>query len=103
MFNIRPIAIPESFHKGTLPQKQSFIATSSDSVIMSAFKFCEDGSGDLIMRFIEARGESVNAEISCKLFNADIKAEFGANETKTFRIAKDGSVRETNFLEGIVG
>ena len=70
---------------------------------MSAFKFCEDGSGDLIMRFTEAHGESVNAEISCKLFNADIKAEFGANETKTFRIANDGSVRETNFLEGIVG
>lgn len=103
MFNIRPVAIPESFHKGTLPQKQGFIATSSDSVIMSAFKFCEDGSGDLIMRFTEAHGESVNAEISCKLFNAEIKAEFGANETKTFRIAKGGSVRETNFLEGIVG
>lgn len=102
MFNIRPVAIPESFHKGTLPQRQGFFTTDTDSILLSAYKFCEDGSGDLIIRLTETRGEAVHAEISCKLFRADFKTRFGANEIKTFRIAKDGSVRETDFLEGIV-
>lgn len=102
MFNIRPIAVPESFHKGTLPQKQGFVSVDCDNVIMSAFKFCEDGSGDLVIRFTETRGTDTHATIDSKLFNAHIKADFGHNEIKTFRIAKDGSVRETSFLEGIV-
>ena len=102
MFNIRPVAIPESFHKGTLPQKKSFVSSSTDSVIMTAFKFCEDGSGDLVMRFVETRGEAVKAEITCELFGADIKADFGKNEIKTFRVFQNGTVKETNFLEGIV-
>lgn len=100
-FNVRPVAVPESFHKGTLPQKQGFISVSADNVIMSAFKFCEDGSGDLILRFTETKGDPTTATVECDIFNAKISAAFGANEIKTFRIAKDGSVKETNFLEGI--
>ena len=64
--------------------------------------FCEDGSGDCIMRFYETRGEDTKAHIVCESFNADFEAEFGHNEIKTFRISKDGNVKETNFLEGIV-
>lgn len=102
MFNVRPTAVPESFHKGTLPLKDGFIKVSADNIIMSAFKYCEDGSGDLIMRFTEMRGEKTDAVIECAIFGASINARFGANEIKTFRAASDGSVRETNFLEGIV-
>lgn len=101
MFNIRPMAIPESFHKGTLPQKKGFLSTSTDGIIMSAYKLCEDNSGDLIVRFTETHGEKTHAKIESPLFNALIEADFGANEIKTFRISSDGSVRETNFLEGI--
>ena len=43
-----------------------------------------------------------NSFIACESFNADFEAEFGHNEIKTFRISKDGNVKETNFLEGIV-
>lgn len=101
-FNIRPMAVPESFHKGTLPQRKSYLSVDKDNIIMTAFKFCEDGSGDCIMRFYETRGEDTKAHIICESFNADFEAEFGHNEIKTFRISKDGNVKETNFLEGIV-
>lgn len=101
-FNIRLMAVPESFHKGTLPQRKSYLSVDKDNIIMTAFKFCEDGSGDCIMRFYETRGEDSKAHIVCESFNADFEAEFGHNEIKTFRVSKDGNVKETNFLEGIV-
>ena len=101
-FNIRLTAVPESFHKGTLPQRKSYLSVDKDNIIMTAFKFCEDGSGDCIVRFYETRGEDTKAHIICESFNADFEAEFGHNEIKTFRISKDGNVKETNFLEGIV-
>ena len=101
-FNIRLMAVPESFHKGTLPQRKSYLSVDKDNIIMTAFKFCEDGSGDCIMRFYETRGEDTKAHIVCESFNVDFEAEFGHNEIKTFRISKDGNVKETNFLEGIV-
>lgn len=101
-FNIRPMAVPESFHKGTLPQRKSYLSVDKDNIIMTAFKFCEDGGGDCIMRFYETRGEDTKAHIVCESFNADFEAEFGHNEIKTFRISKDSNVKETNFLEGIV-
>ena len=101
-FNIRLTAVPESFHKGTLPQRKSYLSVDKDNIIMTAFKFCEDGRGDCIMRFYETRGEDTKAHIICESFNADFEAEFGHNEIKTFRISKDGNVKETNFLEGIV-
>lgn len=101
-FNIRPMAVPESFHKGTLPQRKSYLSVDKDNIIMTAFKFCEDGSGDCIMRFYETRGEDTKAHIACESFNVDFEAEFGHNEIKTFRVSKDGNVKETNFLEGIV-
>ena len=101
-FNIRLMAVPESFHKGTLPQRKSYLSVDKDNIIMTAFKFCEDGGGDCIMRFYETRGEDTKAHIICESFNVDFEAEFGHNEIKTFRISKDGNVKETNFLEGIV-
>lgn len=102
-FNIRPMAVPESFHKGTLPQRKSYLSVDKDNIIMTAFKFCEDGSGDCIMRFYETRGEDTRAHIVCEMLNADFKVDFGHNEIKTLRISKDGEVRETDFLEDVVG
>ena len=102
-FNIRPMAVPESFHKGTLPQRKSYLSVDKDNIIMTALKFCEDGSGDCIMRFYETRGEDTRAHIVCEMLNADFNVDFGHNEIKTLRISKDGEVRETDFLEDVVG
>ena len=103
MFNIRPAAVPESFHKGVLSQRKGFLSVDRDNIIMTALKFCEDGSGDCIARFYETRGEDTRAHIVCEMLNADFNVDFGHNEIKTLRISKDGEVRETDFLEDVVG
>lgn len=103
MFNIRPAAVPESFHKGVLPQRKGFLSVDRDNIIMTALKFCEDGSGDCVARFYETRGEDTRAHIVCEMLNADFNVDFGHNEIKTLRISKDGEVRETDFLEDVVG
>ena len=103
MFNIRPAAVPESFHKGVLPQRKGFLSVDRDNIIMTALKFCEDGSGDCVARFYETRGEDTRAHIVCEMLNADFNVDFGHNEIKTLRISKNGEVRETDFLEDVVG
>lgn len=103
MFNIRPAAVPESFHKGVLPQRKGFLSVDRDNIIMTALKFCEDGSGDCIVRFYETRSEDTRAHIVCEMLNADFNVDFGHNEIKTLRISKNGEVRETDFLEDVVG
>lgn len=103
MFNIRPAAVPESFHKGVLPQRKGFLSVDRDNIIMTALKFCEDGSGDCVARFYETRGEDTRAHIVCEMLNADFNIDFGHNEIKTLRISKNGEVRETDFLEDVVG
>lgn len=103
MFNIRPATVPESFHKGVLPQRKGFLSVDRDNIIMTALKFCEDRSGDCIARFYETRGEDTRAHIVCEMLNADFNVDFGHNEIKTLRISKNGEVRETDFLEDVVG
>lgn len=103
IFNIRPAAVPESFHKGVLPQRKGFLSVDRDNIIMTALKFCEDRSGDCVARFYETRGEDTRAHIVCEMLNADFNVDFGHNEIKTLRISKNGEVRETDFLEDVVG
>ena len=103
IFNIRPAAVPESFHKGVLPQRKGFLSVDRDNIIMTALKFCEDRSGDCVARFYETRGEDMRAHIVCEMLNADFNVDFGHNEIKTLRISKNGEVRETDFLEDVVG
>ena len=101
-FNVRPAVVSESFHKGTEPQRKSLIAVSADNIVMTACKFCEDGSGDAVLRFYETSGRETRAHIVCDMLDAAFTADFGPFEVKTFRVDAEGRVTETNFLEGIV-
>ncbi|MBQ7639077.1 MAG: alpha-mannosidase [Clostridia bacterium] len=100
-FNIRPVSVPESFHKGSEPQEKSCISIDKENVALTALKTCEDGSGDLIIRLYETAGK--DTEVSISLFSGEISfsASFGHNEIKTFRITNNKDIRETNFLEGL--
>lgn len=103
IFNVRPVAVPVGYRKGTEPQRKSFISINRDNISLNAFKFCEDGSGDVILRLNETQGKKVRAAIVCNLLDAGFYADFNPMQIKTFRISRaDGSVIETNFLEGIV-
>lgn len=101
LFNIRPVTVSESYHKGNMPQRKGFIRVSQDNIIMTAFKLCEDGTGSVIARFYETAGIKTSVNIICDLLNIGFTAEFGNNEIKTFKIHPDGSIEETDFLEGI--
>ena len=85
-----------------MPLKKSFISISKPNIRLDAFKFCEDGSGDIIMRLRETNGIPVKTAIVCDLADAGFYADFRKYEIKNFRIDSEGYVTETNFLEGIV-
>ena len=102
LINSKPVAIPVGYHKGELPQNKSFVKVNKENVRLDAFKFCEDGSGDVVMRFCETDGRYVKAAIVCDIAEAGFYADFNPFEIKTFRINAEGYVAETDFLEGIV-
>ena len=97
-FNLRPLVIPESFHKGDLPQRQGFIDVDADNILLTALKTCEDGSGDTVLRLYETAGQATAVTVTCAGIPAPLKAAFGKYEIKTFRF--DGEKwRETDFIE----
>lgn len=102
MLNCKLVAVPVGYHKGSLPAKKSFISINKPNISLVAFKLCEDGSGDTIIRLCETEGKPVRAAIVCDIINAGFYSDFKKLETKTFRINSEGYVTETNFLEGIV-
>ena len=102
LLNNKPVAVPAGYHKGNMPQRKSYISVDRQNVRLCALKFCEDGSGDIIIRLRETSGKPVKAAIVCDSCNAAFYADFGKFEIKTFRIDKDGFVNETDFLEGII-
>ena len=85
-----------------MPLKKSFISINKPNIRLEAFKFCEDGSGDVVMRLCETDGKPVKAAIVCDVAEAGFYADFRKLEVKTFRINSEGYVTETNYLEGIV-
>lgn len=100
-FNNRLVSVPVGYHKGKMPQKHSFISISKPNVSLMSFKFCEDGSGDAVIRLRETEGKAVKVAIVCDILDAGFWSDFNKFEIKTFRINKEGYVKETNFLEGI--
>ena len=101
VFNSRLVAIPAGYHKGSLPREKSFISINKPNIRLEAFKFCEDGSGDIVMRLCETDGKPVKVAVVCDIAEAGFYADFRKFEVKTFRINSEGYVTETNYLEGI--
>jgi alpha-mannosidase len=102
IFNIRPTVVLESFHKGNLPQKQGVINIDKDNVCVTALKYAEDNSGDLILRMYETKGKNITrVAVVSDIFDFGFYTDIHAHEYKTFRIGKDSRVLDTNFLEGL--
>ena len=103
LFNNNVVAVPESYHKGPLEPTDSFMYTDCDNVEITALKRCEDGSGDLIIRLYETKGiDSTKGMLMSKLFDNGFWFDIKKHEVKTFRVRRDLTVLETDFLEGIV-
>ena len=97
-----PEAVQTGYHPGSLPGCGEGVRLSAGNVLVSALKYCEDGSGDVILRLWETAGKA-NTLVTCMsdLFDFGFRFEIGACEVKTFRVTPGGAVREYNFLEGI--
>ena len=97
-FNVRPVAVPESFHKGALPQRKSFLQVDADNVALTALKYAEDGSGDLIIRLAETGGRDARATVTFAPAGVSFTADFTKYKIRTFRCGKAG-VTPVNFIE----
>ncbi|QGH33655.1 alpha-mannosidase [Gracilibacillus salitolerans] len=99
-FNQSSIALIETYHKGDLPQINSFMDVDQSNIIVSAIKQAEDNE-DMIIRLYETNKITTKTTITLSKWNRKIEAEFGPCEIKTFRVPKDQDkeVIETNMLE----
>jgi alpha-mannosidase len=86
----------ETFHKGSLPLKKSFLKVEKENVQMTALKHAYKGEG-FVLRLFENFGAETETEISV----GEIKftAKFSPYEIKTFKITDCGKVQEVDFLE----
>jgi len=98
--NARPIALVETYHAGTLPQRDSYLVAEPENIVVSAVKRAEDGD-DMIVRCYETSGVATSATIRLPKWNREIATTFGPSQIKTFRIPIDAAqpVVETNMIE----
>lgn len=93
------IAVLETFHKGSLPLRDSYISIDQTGIIVTVLKQAEDG-GALVLRCCETLGKMTIASIDLMLAGVAWVATFGPYEIKTFRISQSSVIEETNLLEG---
>ncbi|MGI6019138.1 MAG: alpha-mannosidase [Marvinbryantia sp.] len=86
----------ETFHKGALPKRNSYISISADNIIMSALKkaYVEEGT---VLRFYESAG--LETECSIEFMGKRHVAMFRPHEIKTFLLDLCGCWKEVNLLE----
>ena len=98
--NVRPQAVIETYHEGSLPPKFQGIEICPDNIIATVFKRAEDGAG-FILRCYETAGRETSAEMEIPMLNRKWKASFARCEIKTFFIPDnpDDLVAEKNLIE----
>ncbi len=96
----KAIPIIETYHKGDLPQTNSFISLESDHAVISAVKKSEDGKS-LIVRMYETHKTEASGILKVPFLNREIALTFSPCEIKTVRIPynKKQSITEVNLLE----
>ena len=98
--NVEPMTVLETSHPGPLPPSASFVRCDAEDVVVAVVKRAEDGDA-LVIRAHESSGRAAKARIELPRWGVEFEAAFGPSELKTFRIEADGSVRETDLLEGL--
>jgi alpha-mannosidase len=98
--NQPPQVIVETYHKGNLPQTDSFITINQPNIILSALKKAEDND-DLIIRLYEASNQPTEAKIDFTKWAKTIELTFGPSEIKTLRFKKNVKepIIETDLIE----
>ena len=98
--NAAPMTVLETAHAGPMPPSASFLRCSAASVVVGVLKRAEAGEA-LVVRAHETAGTATDARIELPHWGIGWDAAFGQSEFKTWRVEPDGSVTETDLLEGL--
>ena len=98
--NVRPQTVIETFHKGKLPGRMSFLSLDCDHAVISAVKESEEGDG-VIVRAYETKKQAGKAVLKAGFLGREASLSFAPCEIKTVKIPYDRSlpVTEVNMLE----
>lgn len=98
--NQKPVTIIETFHEGSLPQRNSFLCVDSSHVCVSAVKQAEDGQG-IIVRAYETKKQEGKAVLKLPFMDREAELVFTPCEIKTISFPYDHSEpwQEVNMLE----
>ncbi len=100
VFNQR--AYPLAFcPSGNGVKPKALISVDRENIALSCFKRSEREENVYIFRLFECQGTAASAHIELPVFGQTLDAEFKPFEIKTYKI-KDGTVTETDMLEGAV-
>jgi len=99
MMNEKPVALFETYHRGPLPQKSSFLSVSENNIFVEAVKEAEDGSGDVILRVYEAAGRNTSVECKVPSLGRAFSLSFTPFEIKTVRLSEGKEAVCNNMLE----
>jgi alpha-mannosidase len=98
--NAEPVTVLETAHAGPMPPAASFVSCDAPGVVLAVLKQAELGDA-LVLRAHESWGCAAEARIELPRWGIGFDVSFGAGELKTFRVESDGSVTETDLLEGL--
>ncbi len=88
-------AVPETFHRGTLPLSFAGISVSADNLLVTAVKESEDTRAT-VLRLLECNGTDTEATVT--LFGFTFPVAIPKNSVATYRI-ENGVVTKTDFIE----
>ncbi len=74
------------------------VKVNNDAVKVSVYKFSEDESS-MVIRLKETAGKDAQISVMCDEIDAGFRCEIGPFETATYKIDKEGYVKETFLYE----
>lgn len=86
----------ETFHKGSLPLRSSYLSIDAENVVMSALKKPLKKNGT-ILRCYETSGR--DAQCTIQFMGSSHKTTFDPHQVKTFIIEETGTWKEVNLIE----
>jgi alpha-mannosidase len=94
----------ECFHRGPLPEQQSFVAVEgpdADQVVLSVLKKDEDDNGAVVVRGYETSGREASVTIALPFLGRSVETVFRPGEVKTLVLgaAEDAPAVEVDLLE----
>ena len=90
-----PVAVQETFHKGSLPTHFSGMSVSAENVSVTALKQHRDGDGT-VLRLYETDGK--DTDVTVRLFDLSFSCHLPHDAVKTLLVRGD-TVTEIDFLE----